>query len=82
MENQENQNQEDVNKVKRKEITANIAERMTKVKVIADQLISIVQNSEFNEAELSAAFDMSDGIQEESEEVIMLLFDLKELLPV
>ena len=82
MENQENQNQEDGNAVKRKEITANIAERITKVKLISDQLLSMVQKSEFNEAELSAAFDLSDGIQEESEEVTMLLFDLKELLPV
>jgi hypothetical protein len=80
MENEETQNQEAENRDKQNEITANITERITKVRLIADQLISVMQNNTFNEAELTAAFDLADGIQEESEEAIMLLFDLKELL--
>ena len=55
-------------------------ERITKIRLIADQLISLMQKDTFNEAEMTAAFDLADGIQDESEESIMLLFDLKELL--
>ncbi len=80
MENEETQNQEAENKDKQNEITEKITERVTKVKLIADQLISLMQKNTFNEAEVTAAFDLADGIQDESEEAIMLLFDLKELL--
>jgi hypothetical protein len=78
--NEETQNQETERKDKQNEITANITGRITKVKLIAEQLISLMQRNTFSEAEITAAFDLADGIQDESEESIMLLFDLKELL--
>lgn len=65
---------------KKNAITANIIERTEKVKIIAEQLISLLQEQELTEANLEAAFDLLDGIQTESEESIMLTYDLKDLL--
>jgi hypothetical protein len=57
-----------------------INEQVIKMKNYSDLLFAVIGKEDLTEAEISNAFDYADEIQTASEEAIMLLFELKDII--
>jgi hypothetical protein len=78
-----NEQAEDVNEQaagKVMEIRNSISGHISKIEGISELLTSLMKKEEFNQDDLSKAFDMADEIQAESEEITGLLFVLRDRL--
>ena len=61
------------------EVRRTIIDHASKIKSTSDQLTSLIATEKgLTEDEISQAFDLADSIQAESEEVVGLLFDLRD----
>jgi len=66
---------------KKMEIKANIIQQYSNIKSLLDLGTPLMDKiEEFTEEDLSKAFDISSGIEEEAEKIIRLLFDLRDLI--
>jgi hypothetical protein len=74
--------QEELNQilVKQKEIKDNINPYITEIKRLADDFLVALEKKEFKEADLDEAFDLNDAIQEQTQEINALLFDMRDTI--
>jgi hypothetical protein len=61
------------------EIKGDVKTRVLEIKNISDSLISLIEKEDFKEADLDNAFDTTDLIQEHSQEITALLFNLRDV---
>ncbi|MEW6214928.1 MAG: hypothetical protein AB1478_06975 [Nitrospirota bacterium] len=60
-------------------IKGDIINHFSKIKSLSDSGVSLMNKvEEFDENDISKAFDITDEIQEECEEIVGLLFELRE----
>ena len=52
------------------------------IKKLSDSITSLMDKEIFQEEDLDKAFEIADDIQEKYEEIIALLFDIRDKLPV
>lgn len=62
---------------RQREIKNSIAPFITEIRNLTDSLESILAKEPFSEADLDDAFDLNDAIQEQTQEINALLFDLR-----
>ena len=63
------------------EIKAKVLEQLNKIKDYSELLPPLMDKiAEFTDEDLTNAFDMASGIEEEGENLIRLLFDIRDLL--
>ena len=60
------------------EIKNGVRTHVLEIKNLSDSLISLMEKEDFKEADLDSAFDATDAIQERSQEITALLFDLRD----
>ncbi len=74
--------QEELNETaaRQKEIKGSIAPYIVEIRKLADSLESVLGKEPFAEADLDDAFDLNDAIQEQTQEINALLFDLRSTL--
>lgn len=66
---------------KKMEIKANLIQHYSNIKSLTESVTPLMDKiEEFTEEDLSKAFDISSGIEEEAEKIIRLLFDLRDLI--
>ena len=66
--------------VKQKEIKDNISPYLAEIKRLADAFFAALEKKEFKEADLDGAFDLNDAIQEQTQEINALLFDMRDTI--
>ena len=66
--------------VRQKEIKDGINPFIIEIKNLADSLTSLMGKEPFLEADLDSAFDLNDAIQEQTQEITALLFDLRDTI--
>jgi hypothetical protein len=62
------------------EIKNDIKTHVLEIKNLSESLISLMDKENFKEADLDNAFDITDAIQEQSQEITASLFDLRDNL--
>jgi|GEM_PF-2325915 len=67
----------DESRIKQQEIKDSIKPYLTEIKSLADSFLAALEKKEVNEAALDNAFDLNDAIQEQTQEINALLFDLR-----
>jgi hypothetical protein len=66
--------------VRQKEIQESINPYVIEIKNLSDSLITIMGKETLLEADLDSAFELNDAIQEQSQEITALLFDLRDTI--
>jgi len=74
--------QEELNavQVRQKEIKDAIIPYIDEIKKLADSLRSMLPREPFQEADLDSAFDLNDAIQEQTQDINALLFELRDTI--
>ena len=72
--------QENIVPARQNEIKKDINTHVLEIKKLSESLISVMGKEPFKEADLDSAFDMADAIQEQSQDITALLFDLRDNL--
>ena len=65
---------------KQKEIKDSINPFIIEIKSLAESLASLMGKEPFLEADLDSAFDLNDAIQEQTQEITALLFDMRDTI--
>ena len=63
-----------------KEIKDGINPFIIEIKKLADSLTSLMGKEPFLEADLDSAFDLNDAIQEQTQEINAMLFEMRETI--
>jgi hypothetical protein len=66
--------------IRQKEIKDSINPYITEIKNLADSLTSLLGKEPFLEADLDSAFDLNDAIQEQTQEINALLFEVRDTI--
>ena len=74
--------QEELNEIaaRQKEIKDSINPYIIEIKNLADSLTSLMGKEPFLEADLDNAFDLNDAIQEQTQEITVLLFEMRDTI--
>ena len=64
-------------RIQQKEIKESIKPYLIEIKSLADSFLAALEKKEVSEPEIDNAFDLNDAIQEQTQEINALLFDLK-----
>ena len=65
---------------RQKEIKDGINPFIIEIKSLADSLTSLMGKENLLEADLDSAFDLNDAIQEQTQEINALLFDMRDTI--
>ena len=74
------QEQLDASAVRQKEIKEGINPYIVEIRNLTDSLSLLMEKEPFLEADLDSAFDLNDAIQEQTQEINALLFDMRETI--
>jgi hypothetical protein len=66
--------------VRQKEIKDGINPFIIEIKSLAESLTSLMTKESFLEADLDSAFDLNDAIQEQTQEINALLFEMRDTI--
>jgi hypothetical protein len=66
--------------VRQKEIKDSITPYITEIKRLADAFLAALEKNDFKEADLDNAFDLNDAIQEQTQEINALLFEMRDTI--
>ena len=66
--------------VRQKEIKDGINPFIIEIKSLADSLTSLMGKENLLEADLDSAFDLNDAIQEQTQEINAMLFEMRETI--
>ena len=74
--------QEELNAIaaRQKEIKDSIDPYIVEIKNLAASLTSLLGKEPFLEADVDSAFDLNDSIQEQTQEINALLFDMRDTI--
>lgn len=64
---------------KKGSVEISITDNVAKIKNISDSLMPLIGKDKLTEDDLSSAFALADQIQEACEEIIALLFELRDI---
>ena len=73
---------EEVNPIvaRQKEIKESIDPLLAEIRNLSDSLTALMLKEPFLEADLDNAFDLNDAIQEQTQEINALLFDMRDTI--
>ncbi len=64
--------------LQRQETKTNIIPHIEEIRKLTESLTSLLSREPFGETDLDSAFDLNDAIQERTEEINALLFELRD----
>jgi hypothetical protein len=65
---------------RQKEIKDSINPYIIEIKSLAESLASLLGKAPFLEADVDSAFDLNDAIQEQTQEINAMLFDMRDTI--